>query len=172
LGSGETMILAFDTYYQADQARTVCIAFRDWSDAEPEHVYSEVRNGIAEYEPGAFYRRELPCILSLLRTIDQRKVRAIVIDGFVVLDDAGKPGLGGHLYQALKERIPVIGVAKSRFNAVEAVQREVLRGKSDRPLYVTAMGLSIDDAAMAVHSMHGEHRIPTLLKELDRLTRV
>jgi deoxyribonuclease V len=47
----------------------------------------------------------------------------------------------------------------------------VLRGGSARPLYVTAAGLSADEAARRVRDMHGPYRIPTLLKRVDQLCR-
>jgi deoxyribonuclease V len=165
------MILAFDTAYSGDRARTVCLAFRDWSDSAPANIHSETIEGIADYEPGQFYKRELPCILSLLKTIALDDVEAIIVDGFVVLDDTGLPGLGAHLHAALAGRVPVIGVAKTNFATLHAMKAEVLRGTSNRPLYVTAMGLPLEQAADHVRSMHGEFRMPHLLAELDRMTK-
>ena len=49
--------------------------------------------------------------------------------------------------------------------------RAVLRGRSAAPLYVTAVGLDVDDAATHVRRMHGDHRVPTLLRRLDHLCR-
>ena len=70
----------------------------------------------------------------------------------------------------LGEKIPVIGVAKTKFNeATHAVP--VLRGPSHRPLYVTAVGIKVAIAAEHVESMHGRYRIPTLLKKVDVLCR-
>jgi deoxyribonuclease V len=165
------VILAFDTAYTDDQARTVCIAFEHWVDAVPHDVRSEVLTGIQPYEPGQFYKRELPCILSLLKSVPLNDVEAIIVDGFVVLDDSGSLGLGGHLHAALSARVPIIGVAKTNFATVHALKTEVLRGTSKNPLYVTAMDLELRQAAAHVHSMHGAFRIPDLLKELDRLTK-
>ena len=51
------MILAFDTYYYTDKAKTVCLSFKDWTDDTYYRVYSEVHHGIEEYEPGEFYKR-------------------------------------------------------------------------------------------------------------------
>ena len=66
-------------------------------------------------------------------------------------------------------RIPVIGVAKNRYAGTKA--EEVLRGKSRNPLFVTSAGISPVKAAGRIKHMHGEHRIPTLLKLADRLAR-
>ncbi len=166
------MILAFDTYYFDNQAKTVCLSFSNWTDDKPCEIFTEILDAPAEYEPGAFYKRELPCILSLLKQIDLRKVSAIVVDGFVILDDNGKPGLGGRLYAHLDQKIPVIGVAKTNYAQNSANKRPVTRGKSTRALFVTALGMDLDLAAEYVKNMHGEYRMPTLLKELDRLTKV
>ncbi len=165
------MILAFDTYYYDNQAKTVCLGFHDWADEKPARVFTETIDVPAEYEPGAFYKRELPCIVSLLKQIDLNSVNAIVVDGFVVLDDAGKPGLGGWLYEYLDQKIPVIGVAKTNFAQNIANKRAVIRGESTKPLFVTALGMDLDTAAGYLKNMHGAYRMPTLLKELDRLTK-
>jgi deoxyinosine 3'endonuclease (endonuclease V) len=98
-------------------------------------------------------------------------VSAIVVDGFVVLDDAGKPGLGGRLYEYLDQKIPVIGVAKTNFAQNIVTKRAVVRGQSSKPLFVTALGMDIGTAADHVKNMHGDYRMPTLLTALDRLTK-
>lgn len=165
------MILAFDTAYSGNRARTVCVVFQDWTDWAPANVHSENIEGIADYEPGQFYKRELPCILSLLKTIALDDVEAIIVDGFVVLDDTGLPGLGAHLHAALDGRVPVIGVAKTNFATIHAAKMEVLRGDSARPLYITATGMDLALAADHIRSMHGAHRLPDLLKALDQLTK-
>ena len=166
------MILAFDTFYYNDKAHTVCLEFQDWDDGQYSAVYREIRISTEEYESGAFYKKELPCILGLLEKINTDKTTAIVVDGFVYLNDEGRIGLGGHLYNALNKTVPVIGVAKTNFATIETKKRPVLRGKSSRPLYVTAIGMDLDTAASCITGMAGPHRIPYLLKELDRLTRV
>jgi deoxyribonuclease V len=124
---------------------------------------------VAPYEPGQFYRRELPCLLAVLGKIPDA-VEAIVVDGYVWLADEQTPGLGGHLFQALGGTIPVIGVAKTQFRSARASQA-VLRGGSQRPLYITAAGMSREAAAHHIQAMHGPHRIPTLLKRVDQICR-
>lgn len=94
----------------------------------------------------------------------------MLVDGDVWLDDQGRKGLGAHLFDALGGTTAVVGVAKhSFFAAVNAAS--VRRGQSERPLHVTAAGLSIEAAEAGVRSMHGEYRIPTLLKRADLLCR-
>ena len=165
------MILAFDTYYYDGKAKTVCLEFTEWNQSENFKIHTEIIENVEEYIPGEFYKRELPCILSLLDKIDLNNIEAIVVDGFVYLDDEKKHGLGGRLYEKLDNKIPIIGVAKTNFAAIEKHKRTLLRGDSKKPLYITAIGIELDDAFEKVGSMAGEFRFPTLLKELDRLTK-
>ena len=74
------------------------------------------------------------------------------------------------MYEALGRAVPVIGVAKTRFHSSE-VAVPVLRGQSQRPLFVTAEGVDSGKAAECIQRMHGPSRIPTLLNRVDRLCR-
>ncbi len=165
------MILTFDTYYFDNKAKTVCVSFENWSDNIPAQIYSETIEGIADYEPGAFYKRELPCILSLIKQIDLKQVNYIIVDSFVVLNDNGKLGLGGHLFEALNKKIPIIGVAKSGFHENKKNVKELLRGDSKKPLYISAIGVDLENAHEMIKSMHGNYRMPTLLQILDTKTK-
>ncbi|MCU7551196.1 endonuclease V [Chitinophagaceae bacterium LB-8] len=165
------MKIAVDVYYLDHRAKAVGIEFASWSDAEPLQTYIAMVDGVEAYTPGAFYKRELPCIIKLFEKLSLQNKDVIVIDGYTVLDDEGTYGLGGHLFEVLEKRIPVIGVAKRSFKGVSKYVREVYRGKSERPLYVTAMGMDVDEAANCIQSMHGASRIPDLLKYVDRKTR-
>lgn len=165
------MILAFDTYYFDDKAKTVAVAFNEWSDQAPSRIYTEISQTPAAYEPGAFYKRELPCILSLLNKIDQSELKTIIIDGYVVVDNQGKPGLGGHLYRQLNQKIPVIGVAKSDFISLTAGKVSILRGKSSKPLYISSMGIEPYEACRLIQEMYGDFRMPALLSILDQETK-
>lgn len=118
------------------------------------------------YRSGEFYLRELPPLRAVLE--DEPGLALIVIDGYVDLDPHGRPGLGAYVYTEFGA--PVIGVAKTRFaSATHAAQ--VCRGRSYRPLYVTAEGLAIADAARVVSEMAGPFRIPDALRSADRLAR-
>lgn len=44
-------------------------------------------------------------------------------------------------------------------------------GLSQKPLYVTAAGMTATEIAVNIRRMHGSHRIPTLLRMADRLCR-
>lgn len=165
------MILAFDSYYFDNKAKTVCISFDDWTTDKNFKVYSEIIENNEEYKSGEFYKRELPCILSLLEKIEIKDVDTIIVDGYVYLDDNNKPGLGGYLYTQLNAQIPVIGVAKTNFASLDKNKQQLLRGKSKKPLYITSIGLGLDKATKLIENMNGPNRIPTLLKTLDALTK-
>ena len=165
------MILAFDVYYADDTAKVVCAVLQQWQDAAATHHWIKYLAVPAEYIPGEFYKRELPCILSILEQIDLTTITCIVIDGFVVLDDEGKKGLGAHLYDALQKKVPVIGVAKTNFHSNTANVVPIYRGESKNPLYITATGIELQQAATHIQDMAGDYRIPTVLKELDTKTK-
>lgn len=167
------MKVAFDVAYNDNKiANAVGVTFSNWDDEKPEKVYRELVVGLADYVPGEFYKRELPCILRVLSRIDISRVEIIVVDGFVFLDDEGKPGLGAYLFQHLQEKIPVIGVAKTEYGNTNKFVRQIFRGESTQPLFVSAAGVELDVAASYIQQMHGSFRIPTLLKRLDRLTKM
>ncbi|HWP57054.1 MAG TPA: endonuclease V [Candidatus Acidoferrales bacterium] len=163
------MIAAVDAHYAETQAIAACVVFHRWTDHRPCGEIIERIPNAAPYEPGRFYLRELPCLLAVLDKVS-RPLEAILIDGYVWLGDEAKPGLGAHLYASLGKITPVIGVAKSRFHQGKAVQA-LLRGKSSRPLFVSAAGVELAEAAAHVREMHGPFRVPTLLKHVDRLCR-
>jgi deoxyribonuclease V len=160
-------IVCLDVDYRGDQAHTGWVAFQDWSDASPLAEGTVVSVGAADYQPGEFYRRELPPLLKTLSTFSTLP-EGIVVDGFCWLGQ-DRPGLGAHLYEALGRQAWVVGVAKRPFQGNPGVPVE--RG-STRPLWVTACGLSPEKAAGWVQSMHGPYRLPTLLKRVDQLSRV
>ena len=160
-------IAAFDAYYlEEGRVSAAAVVFTTYGNDTPMAEYHRMLAEPAAYVSGAFYRRELPAILTLLEQITM-PLDTLIVDGYVRL--GSRPGLGRHLFDALESKIPVVGVAKSRFADVPA--HEVYRGASRRPLYVTAAGITAKEAAINIQAMHGAHRIPTLLKRVDRLAR-
>ena len=109
-------------------------------------------------------------LLTLMSEVNLDTITAIVVDGYVTLGSAQKPGLGMHLYEAIDRAVPVIGVAKNRF-ADTSEACEVFRGNSQSPLFVTSVKMPLAVAKANIEGMHGEHRIPTLLKKVDQLCR-
>jgi len=163
------MLACLDVDYREKGAVAACVLFRAWTDAESAGQVVEPFDRVEPYQPGQFYKRELPCLLAVLGKV-RVPIDLVIIDGYVWLGDEHTPGLGGHLYEALGRRLPVVGVAKTRFlSATQA--REVWRGDSDRPLYVTAAGIDVEEVCRQIRNMHGPYRIPTLLKEVDQLCR-
>lgn len=163
------MILAVDVQYAQSSAVVAGVLFPHWQSDEVASDRTKRIHNIAPYEPGLFYKRELPCILSLLKEIDIEP-NTIVVDGYVTLGAQQKPGLGLHLYDEMKQKVPVIGVAKSRFKDTPTFC-EVLRGSSQNPLLVTSAGIPLTEAKQKIAEMHGSNRIPTLLKRVDQLCR-
>jgi deoxyribonuclease V len=162
-------IFAVDVDYRLPYAIAAGVMFNEWEDSTPISQSMIHVDDIAEYEPGYFYKRELPCLLKLLNQLDNLP-EYIIVDGYVHLEEAKKPGLGKYLYDALQGQSIVIGVAKTRFNNTPP-EIEIFKGESQRPLYVTAAGISDAEAKCLVEKMDGRYRIPTMLKLVDQLSK-
>jgi deoxyribonuclease V len=160
------MIACTDVHYTNTRAIAACILFHNWSDAHSDLAITEPVDEPAPYEPGRFYRRELPALLSVISKLTLRP-EVIIIDGYVWLGDWDHPGLGAHLYKALDETVAIIRVAKNPFRPGPAV-KSIMRGTSVRPLYVSAVGMDLNEAAARIVELHGEFRVPTMLKRVDR----
>ena len=163
------MIVCVDVDYRITEVVTACVGVTAWADAAPA-IESVTRTAgpAPAYESGAFYRRELPYVVAALAALSLTP-RLIVVDGYVWLAPE-RPGLGAHLHAALGGGIAIVGVAKRSFEgATSAIP--ILRGVSQQPLFVTAIGTDVAAAAAAVRGMHGAHRIPRILKRVDRLAR-
>ena len=161
--------MAVDVAYEATRALSAGVTFTGWDDATPTGEFTTWVSPVAPYVPGEFYRRELPCILALLPLLPTQP-EVIIVDGYVQLGTERRAGLGQHLYVALAGAIPIIGVAKKAFQGTPT-SAELYRGGSARPLYITAIGLDADIAKERIATMHGDHRLPTLLKRVDQLCR-
>lgn len=124
--------------------------------------------GVEDYVPGQFYKRELPFILKVFETIKEN-IGIIIIDSFIWVEGHQK-GLGAHLYDSVSCEIPIIGVAKSYLKGCTEYLK-VYRGKSINPLYVSAVGIDINYSARLIEELKGDFRIPSILKRVDRLSR-
>ena len=163
------MILTTDVFYRDGGAIAAGVLHSGWETDAVERAIVKHIDTVAPYEPGAFYKRELPCLMRLLDEVD-RTLEAVVVDGYVTLGSQQSPGLGWHLHESMGRTTPVIGVAKSEFSGTPDECR-LFRGGSRQPLFVTAIGIPLDDAKTCISSMHGRFRVPTLLKLADRLGR-
>ncbi|MFC3150029.1 endonuclease V [Litoribrevibacter euphylliae] len=162
------MILAVDVQYDDKSAFVAGVLFDEWNAEEPTAEYISHLHEIEEYVPGNFYKRELPCILKLLNE-HRLEPTCILVDGYVYLDGKQKPGLGKKLFDTLEKKIEIIGVAKRGFSGISS-KYEILRGESEKPLYITTTG-ELEIAKNKVLSMCGNYRIPALLKRADQLCR-
>jgi len=158
---------AVDVYYPGKggaRAALVIAADPGFATVLEEHTADIAE--VETYRPGAFFTRELPAIRSVLA--QTARLDLLVVDGYVDLDPHGRPGLGAHAHTEFA--IPVIGVAKTAFrSATHAI--EIRRGSAHRPLYVTAVGVPIREAAELVQAMAGPFRMPDALRRVDTLSR-
>lgn len=167
--------LAIDTFYTQDNAYTVGIIFSNWNSNLPDSVISCNTPNPSPYIPGEFYKRELPCILDLLKEVDLQEISTIIVDGYVWIEKDGSlcDGLGAKLYEVLNDpEITVIGVAKSKFSGCEEHSYPILRGTATKPLYIQSIGrISGKNASSLIKNMKGSCKLPDLLKYLDRKTK-
>lgn len=104
------------------------------------------------------------------KKIDFHTVDCIIVDGFHP-DDAYKLGLEGPPFQKLKGKTPVIGVAKSNFLKNRHCSKEVYRGESSKPPYITSVGLELADATSQIKKTHSQYKMPLLFQQLDTKTK-
>lgn len=157
------MILIVDTLYGDGWARVAGVTLESPDARQVWREYTVMVSDPAPYEPGQFYKRELPGILELLKTLPTQP-DVVVIDGYCEV--GGHDGLGNHLHKATQ--IPVIGLAKTPYVGAQA-EPVVLGGT--KPLYVSSAGISLADAKMLISQLESPHRIPTLVKRADQLSR-
>ena len=161
------MCAAVDVHYPSTGgARAAAVLAADAAFAHVLTERIEMVPRVAPYRPGEFYLRELPPLRAVLE--DLSELGLLVVDGYADLDPGGRPGLGARAHAEFG--IPVIGVAKSRFRtATHALA--VVRGSSERPLFVTAAGMPAADAADLIRHMAGRYRLPDALRRADTLAR-
>jgi len=162
---------AVDVHYNDNGTANVSsLEFEEWNASDYKYASTKIVENIKPYESGQFYKRELPCIISILGEFNLDLVEYIIIDGYVWLGTVDKPGLGTYLYHALNKKIPIIGVAKSKYEHTPQ-DCAIYRGKSKHPLYITSISVSLEEAKNFIQKMHGDNRIPTLLKKVDQIAR-
>ena len=164
------MIAILDVAYSQTISVAACLTAEDWTSAAPIAEFTHKTGPAEAYTPGEFYRRELPLLMSVLSMLPERP-RILVVDGYVWLDTDGRKGLGAHLFEMLRGRTAVVGVAKTRFAGAEQWVEQVVRGSGSNPLWVTAAGVTLSEAVSGVKRMHGGNRIPTLVGRVDQLAR-
>ena len=176
------MILALDSYYKDDICNTSLVVFENIHSSEPVYTDTIYTKVTSDYIPGEFYKRELPGIIKILAKLKGEhvdiwnKITIIITDSFITLkhEDEVWGGLGQHLYDYLKsigEDKIIYGVAKSNFCDSHLISYPVFRGTSSKPLYVQSVSTENTGVAFMIKNMHGEYRIPTMLKLVDQLSR-
>jgi deoxyribonuclease V len=153
-------------YLDGGNARAALVAGTDPQFSTIAWSKSVTTPAVAAYSPGEFWRRELPPVRAVCDGVSG--LALIVVDGYVDLSPDGRPGLGAHVHAQFG--VPVIGVAKTYFRGADHAA-QVRRGRSARPLYVTAAGIDPTEAARLVGQMTGPYRIPDALRLADRLAR-
>ena len=175
-------ILAVDTFYYEERAKTVGVLFNDWSDSEPEEIISSWSFDFGPYIPGEFYLREMPPIIELLSKINMKEVGYLIVDGFLKVYDERKgkfdSGLGYRLMELLQpsnKDLVFIGIAKSDFGGTGRkwkIAEEWNRGpKGSTPLWVQVEGMRMTDLMKCLKRMPGEFRLPDMLRILDKETK-
>lgn len=127
------MKVYIDVYYYTDNktgkeyAHTVAGLFNNYSDLDFEKVIVTRTDDIEEYEPGNFYKRELPPIIDVLTDIKLHgyNIDTIIVDGYVHMceddDVTYHKGLGARLKDYLLSKnidIPIIGIAKHPYKYI------------------------------------------------------
>lgn len=175
------MIVAFDTYYYNGFSYTVGGVFKSWGDKEVSYYATSVRTCIdAEYKPGELYKRELPSIMQCLANLNIDTIDIIVVDGFVWLSEDGKTltkGLGAHLQDAIFNKYntkkTIVGIAKNRYHVKIPDCVDLERGLiSAKPIFITCSETCFTEFySTQVKIMHGDYRIPSIIKAVDTKTR-
>ena len=102
-----------------EHATAACLVWSAWGNAMEKRALTARVEDVAPYVPGAFYQRELPCLLEVLRRVEA-PLEVVVIDGYVWLSADRRPGL-------LVARLGLAhlrGAAASRYAGLSAVRRE------------------------------------------------
>lgn len=173
--------LIFDVKYDDEKglAKVAALEFENFTDKVETNSYTQDCKIYSEYIPGEFYKRELPSIMLLIQNnIGISKLKdeydTSIVDGLYML---GKdhPGLGARLKQELLNNydvdIEVIGIAKTYYKDCEQVAGIVYRGKDAiKPLYVN--GSLQKNYVDIVKNMAGDYRLPYLVKQVDKLSRM
>lgn len=163
------MKLFIAVHWEGTQAIAAAVGFEAWDAAEATKTYRSRIVHAETVERGQPDLRAVHCVMQLL--VEHRLApELLLIEGFVHLDAADRPGVGQHLFQALGGKVPVVGVSKKGLVGLPA-QCEVMREDEAPPLFITSIGVDIGAAKARVRSMHGRKRVPTLMKLAARLAK-
>jgi deoxyribonuclease V len=153
-------ILCLDAVYGPVQAVAAGAVIKGWDAKAAEQMFVGRFEARRRYQPGAFYKRELPLLLPLISNVDA-PIGVIVIEGYVLAQSRRAAGPRRASFRKLGFRIPVIGVAKTQYRA-DTWSIPIRRAGSERPSFVTSAGMDQEEAAACIRNMHRDHRIPTI----------
>ncbi len=162
--------VSFDVKYYDNFAAIGYVIFKNHTSPIAIETGQIIHYGIEPYESGNFYKRELPCLLSALNQLELKfEFELIYIDANVWLGE-NKKGLGVYLYNQLNRKTPIIGISKTKYNNSILI-KEIIRGNSENPLYISSIGIDLEIAAKMVKEMHGNFRLPNMIKLADSFSR-
>ena len=163
-------VVIIDADYDEEQktGHAAGVVAESMTDEKAVKTVTAMVEGIGDYIPGQFYKRELKIVEAVISQLELKDIDLIVVDGYA---DSGteEHALGTYVYE--KYNKPVIGIAKNKYPRCTIENTEVYRGESKKPLYVTSKGISHEEAKSLVKAMAGEYRIPLLVKYADKLAR-
>lgn len=165
--------LILDVYYRDIDNQTIATVVGIRFTGIENHIilneYKIIIDDVEPYQSGYFYKREMPCLLSLINQIEE-PFDVIIIDGYVYLDRLNKAGLGKYLYDNLSCKKPIVGIAKKHFYDIPQ-DYAIYRGTSKQPLYITCIDFDLNIAQNIVKNLQGHHRIPDIINQVDKLSR-
>jgi deoxyribonuclease V len=105
------MYAAVDVHYlPTGGARAALVLAPDAAFATIVSEKTALIDHVAPYQPGEFYRRELPPIRAVLAGVDDLDL--LIIDGYVTLDPGGRPGLGAHAHAEFSVPVSARGIRR------------------------------------------------------------
>ncbi len=134
--------------YREEHAQVGCVEAATWQGSAVWEGIIQVPS-MPAYDPEALYRHELPCLLAAVQKSPFPDT--IILPGYVWLED-GRPGVGVFLRRALLNRVAVIGVADAPLLGSSAPYVT----RSGQPIWVSSVGMDIDDAVSRVEMMPGD----------------
>jgi deoxyribonuclease V len=123
------VIAIVDAAYGNEASAAACVMAAGWESGAAISEFTHRDGPAADYQPGEFYRRELPLIVSVLAMLP-RKPDIVLIDGYVWLGVEGRKGLGAHLHEALNADSAIVGIAKTKSRARAIGQRRCCVGRA------------------------------------------
>ena len=103
----KTTVVIIDADYLEDQRKghVAGVVCNSPLDDHAQKVVTAVVDGIGEYIPGQFYKRELKCAEAILMQLNLVRIDMIIVDGYADFGTEAR-SLGAHVYEEYK--LPVV----------------------------------------------------------------